>query len=118
MHFHFTPRTDSTSGPPPLFWIALVIAVGFFTLALSLWAVRGIATQRLWIPLGLRSGFVLTDTAATLGGAAILCATAAYIAHAGLRVLDGWQVAADRITWYGCVGGLLLAITALVVHAL
>lgn len=122
MQFRFEPRTVQTSGPPRLFWIALVIAVGFFTLALTLWAVRGIASQSLWIPMswrfGSQRGFALTGHAATLGGAAILCGTVAYVAFAGLRVLDGWQNAADRITWYGCTGGLLLAIAAFVVNAL
>ncbi len=118
MHHPFGQKPVTTSGPPRIFWVSLVIAVGFFALALSLWAVFGIASQRLWLPLGWRRGIALTGHAATLGGAAILCGTAAYIAFAGLRVLDGWQDAADRITWYGCVGGLLLAIAAFVVNAI
>ncbi|GMU81747.1 MAG: hypothetical protein AMXMBFR47_16180 [Planctomycetota bacterium] len=118
MHAHFTPKTAKTAGPPRLFWVALTIAVGLFTLALSLWAIRGILSQRLWVPLGWRRGLVLTDTAATLGGAAILCGAVAYVSYAGLRVLDGWEITADRITWYGCVGGLVLAIAAFVVNAL
>lgn len=117
-------KPAKTAGPPRLFWIALIIAVGFFTLALSLWAVRGIAAQELWIPLSWRyfgashRALILHGAAATFGGAAILCGTVAYIAFAGLRILDGWQNAADRITWCGCVAGLLLAIAAFVVNAL
>lgn len=118
MDARIPPKTAGAGRPPRLFWIALVIAVGLFTFALSLWAIHGISAQRLWIPLGWRRGLALTDTAATLGGAAILCGAVAYVAFAGLRVLDGWETIADRITWYGCVGGLLLAIAAFVVNAI
>lgn len=111
-------RKPVTHGPPPIFWRTVIVALGIFSLAMSFWAIRAIMLQRLWVPLGLRRGLVLEGNAAIVGGAAILCGVVCYIAHEGLRMLDGWEYAAERITRLFAASGLLLAIIAFVLQAL